>query len=1153
MTSSLCLTWCLYVHGHRGVNGVRARESRCLPWMVYIRHCVRVSASPIRLARSLVTLPAIDTGKKISPHEQQQHKAPRSLLVVCVAQRVPYLHSSRVGWPNCGRGVAPWCSPRGRFSVRLSHWESVSRSASLELRQYQIPQSALARPHVSRHDETGLDSSLSKIRNSAFWKIGGLCHWSVGFLGIISFPSPLKSVAAAYTPHFTRTASCQLAKKNFGWARRVLNFNLRGILPARMCPCVSLDIFFPYRHSLFQWGRGDSEARAVASHQGEPGSISGSDAPRFSHMGNVPVDATGRWVFSGFFQVPHFYIPPQLRTHLASLYPAINTPVLRAVQTSSLYCSNGSQSCSLRGQKPGLSIVARPQGNPPENGKIRDIPAGIQPRCSVVGERSVDHNTQALLTKILRLFAHVSGWVCRVVATPAVSRLAGWVFILVPRGRARARRLTLGVSAARHTAPCCVITYVPGVQDVIPGDHTAWKSEEVVFLPRFALSEIFATQGQSTSCHQLADRSSEVEPVSLNSGVHRNSAEIIDTSKKFDHSDSPRGPLPRSPRRAVIALRAAALQRFMNLSAARGWLDYLPPTKSNRVRLSAGSLPDVRMWESCRMMPLVGIGNLPFFFPSPCIPVLLHTHIASPSSALKTSKLRAAQISSLTPTTQSTIITSCDDARGFKGRGRGRSVHLTFTPTFSNMLASYWLSILAWAVLLTLDVEFLQPHCVSKTQFIIPLTFANSYGLANYKIRPSEFPNSDPGSTPGEIQLGFLACGNVVNYAYGPWFFSGYSRSLHICIPLLLCSHVFSPALSSRWLQMSGSHLTAEYTKCQLLPVASSSTLAERQSFHNRDMNPETVAWTISVANTVRQCRPYCSLADDGRPGVWEDSCAGRQAGRQAGVTGGRVCCRYQKSEDEKGFVGADGELGSPESLPEPERPPLRHIDKYVRPECPCLSKRYTVAVLTCVEHTRKAGSTIVRCVAMRLAVAKQDEADSVAARRRRSHLVPPVAMFKCPPSALTHSRLHSSVSHPLVHSHHEHLARRNPAISCRPQHTCSPTLDQAASVKDCQPLGFGSRGASQSHQNILASSPDPSKPPAGEKGRDPCKAPSSVPTARSLSINHGFPRKVGQVAIPVEGRVRWVHRHSTGQQRMGSKDKVVTNDIDIETVEHYI
>ncbi|KAG8222816.1 hypothetical protein J437_LFUL005022 [Ladona fulva] len=51
------------------------------------------------------------------------------------------------------------------------------------------------------------------------------------------------------------------------------------------------------------------------------------------------------------------------------------------------------------------------------------------------------------------------------------------------------------------------------------------------------------------------------------------------------------------------------------------------------------------------------------------------------------------------------------------------------------------------------------------------------------------------------------------------------------------------------------------------------------------------------------------------------------------------------KSEE---FPGQEG-AGTPDSLPEPERPPLRHIDKYIRPECPCLSKRYTVAVLTCI------------------------------------------------------------------------------------------------------------------------------------------------------------------------------------------------------------
>ncbi|XP_076767247.1 vesicular glutamate transporter [Xylocopa sonorina] len=56
-------------------------------------------------------------------------------------------------------------------------------------------------------------------------------------------------------------------------------------------------------------------------------------------------------------------------------------------------------------------------------------------------------------------------------------------------------------------------------------------------------------------------------------------------------------------------------------------------------------------------------------------------------------------------------------------------------------------------------------------------------------------------------------------------------------------------------------------------------------------------------------------------------------------------------SKDNKGFEGerAYSREASFESLPEPERPPLRHIDTYCKPECPCLSKRYTIASLACI------------------------------------------------------------------------------------------------------------------------------------------------------------------------------------------------------------
>lgn len=63
----------------------------------------------------------------------------------------------------------------------------------------------------------------------------------------------------------------------------------------------------------------------------------------------------------------------------------------------------------------------------------------------------------------------------------------------------------------------------------------------------------------------------------------------------------------------------------------------------------------------------------------------------------------------------------------------------------------------------------------------------------------------------------------------------------------------------------------------------------------------------------------------------------------------------FSKQEDEKGFIttsaGGGGELGSPESLPELDRPPLRKIDQYIRPDCPCcnMTKRYTVAFLASI------------------------------------------------------------------------------------------------------------------------------------------------------------------------------------------------------------
>ncbi|KAJ8884424.1 hypothetical protein PR048_016281 [Dryococelus australis] len=98
---------------------------------------------------------------------------------------------------------------------------------------------------------------------------------------------------------------------------------------------------------------------------------------------------------------------------------------------------------------------------------------------------------------------------------------------------------------------------------------------------------------------------------------------------------------------AIVVITAACL--WLNFRSA--WLPsaFCRDYQGKPGSIPGGVTPDVCMWESCRTMPLTG----GFSRGSPVSPAfhffaLLHSHRASPSSALKTSMLRAAQISSLT-------------------------------------------------------------------------------------------------------------------------------------------------------------------------------------------------------------------------------------------------------------------------------------------------------------------------------------------------------------------------------------------------------------------------------------------------------------------------------------------------------------------------
>nr|CAG4643905.1 EOG090X04X8 [Lepidurus arcticus] len=68
----------------------------------------------------------------------------------------------------------------------------------------------------------------------------------------------------------------------------------------------------------------------------------------------------------------------------------------------------------------------------------------------------------------------------------------------------------------------------------------------------------------------------------------------------------------------------------------------------------------------------------------------------------------------------------------------------------------------------------------------------------------------------------------------------------------------------------------------------------------------------------------------------------------------------FAKNEDEKGFIQHE-ELGSPDSMPELEKPPLRKIDMYIRPDCPCcnMTKRYTIALMASIGFVISFG---IRC-----------------------------------------------------------------------------------------------------------------------------------------------------------------------------------------------
>ncbi|KAJ8894007.1 hypothetical protein PR048_006615 [Dryococelus australis] len=97
-----------------------------------------------------------------------------------------------------------------------------------------------------------------------------------------------------------------------------------------------------YSRPMWDPGRGGIVDRLLASHLGEPDSITGGFTPEYPHVGIVLGDAIGRWVFLGISRFPRPCIPALLHFHHFSSSLVLKITILRAAQISRLQSTSKS-------------------------------------------------------------------------------------------------------------------------------------------------------------------------------------------------------------------------------------------------------------------------------------------------------------------------------------------------------------------------------------------------------------------------------------------------------------------------------------------------------------------------------------------------------------------------------------------------------------------------------------------------------------------------------------------------------------------------------------------------------------------------------------------------------------------------------------------
>ncbi|KAJ8868792.1 hypothetical protein PR048_030332 [Dryococelus australis] len=361
-------------------------------------------------------------------------------------------------------------------------------------------------------------------------------------------------------------------------------------------------------------GRGDRAVSSLASHLGEPGSIPG--------RGIVPDYAVGRRVFSGISRFP--FIPVLLHTHLNHHHHRLSRP----------RCQEPPKSLHSLTLMPELTSWSPEQ----RSRNVQRLAKVFPGSCMLICLR---------LERLWRTNRHIwrKGNRARSQTIQDDSQLDRQTSgALRQRGQGSPLLSCHPRALAAETSTPTTIALASdvGLADIIWLGVFNGSLACLLVSGRNAFSFPWAARWLLAPAPRMY--SSEQTPAYLATLHHTPLAYPLTAARDSplaglpDDKLLPRALIGRRHSRMLLDYGATDWLRKSCGAAVAKRLDCSPPNKADQVQSPAGSLPDFRKWESCQEMPRVGGFSRGFLVsPVPCILALLHSHLISPASALKTS------------------------------------------------------------------------------------------------------------------------------------------------------------------------------------------------------------------------------------------------------------------------------------------------------------------------------------------------------------------------------------------------------------------------------------------------------------------------------------------------------------------------------------